>query len=167
MELKIFFPIIHKTIIHPKITKALEKSNFYHHSFSNMYDKNWTNITYPYLIFFRNIFLLSCLEIILLILLYLLKSQLYFCLLLFDMCNNLLNLLLLFQNFYLLNLNLFCIYQTNYKLCFFIFISFFVYFIFFFINFTHFNHRSPFTALYTANFVLFKNLDFYATICYN
>ena len=41
------FPIIHKTAIHPKITKALEKSNFYHHSFSNMYDKNWTNITYP------------------------------------------------------------------------------------------------------------------------
>ena len=41
------FPIIHKTIIHPKITKALEKSNFYHPSFSNMYDKNWTNITYP------------------------------------------------------------------------------------------------------------------------
>lgn len=100
------FPIIHKTIIHPKITKALEKSNFYHHSFSNMYDKNWTNITYPTW-FFWNIFLLSCLEIILLILLYLLKSQLYFCLLLFDMCNNLLNLLLLFQNFYLLNLNLF------------------------------------------------------------
>lgn len=41
------FPTIHKTTIHPKITKALEKSNFYHHSFSNMYDKNWTNITYP------------------------------------------------------------------------------------------------------------------------
>ena len=49
------FPIIHKTIIHPKITKALEKSNFYHHSFSNMYDKNWTNITYPTWFFLKYI----------------------------------------------------------------------------------------------------------------
>lgn len=49
------FPIIHKTTIHPKITKALEKSNFYHHSFSNMYDKNWTNITYPTWFFLKYI----------------------------------------------------------------------------------------------------------------
>ena len=49
------FPIIHKTNIHPKITKALEKSNFYHHSFSNMYDKNWTNITYPTWFFLKYI----------------------------------------------------------------------------------------------------------------
>lgn len=49
------FPIIHKTTIHPKITKALEKSNFYHHSFSNMYDKNWTNIPYPTWFFLKYI----------------------------------------------------------------------------------------------------------------
>ena len=28
------FPIIHKAIIHPKIIKPFEKSNFYHHTFN-------------------------------------------------------------------------------------------------------------------------------------
>ena len=35
---KNILPTIHKTTIHPKITKTLEKSNFYHHSLGNMYD---------------------------------------------------------------------------------------------------------------------------------
>lgn len=48
-------PIIHKTIIHPKIIKTLEKSNFYHHTFNNTYDKNWTIITYPTWFFLKYI----------------------------------------------------------------------------------------------------------------
>ena len=42
------FPTIHKAIIHPIITKILEKSKLYHRIlFSNTYDRIWTNITYP------------------------------------------------------------------------------------------------------------------------
>ena len=55
MNLKIAFtgienipPTIHKTTIHPIITKILEKSKLYHHIlFCNKYDRIWTNITYP------------------------------------------------------------------------------------------------------------------------
>lgn len=48
-------PIIHKTIIQLKIIKILEKSNFYHHTFNNTYDKNWTNITYTTWFFLKYI----------------------------------------------------------------------------------------------------------------